>query len=140
MNDIPPLPAPAHSTGNRILLVEDDEFIKSAYAHLTKELGVVLVSASDGVVALEKAKSGGFNLIILDLILPRMDGFMFLEKIKADPVTKDIPILVLSNLGSKADIKKAMDLGADDYFVKANHTLKEIAFKIKRYLPGLEQG
>ncbi|MBU0981385.1 response regulator [Patescibacteria group bacterium] len=124
--------------GSVILLVEDDEFIKNAYDHVLKEMNVKLVCASDGAEAFEKVRQEKYALIILDLILPKMDGFVFLEKIKAEDDLKDIPVLVLSNLGSKADIKRAMDLGADDYFVKANHTLKEVAYKIQRYLPGGE--
>ena len=74
------------------------------------------------------------DAIILDLLLPKMHGFEVLKTLKADPATKDIPIIVLSNLGDREDIEKAKTLGADDYFVKATTNLASLEEKIKKYI------
>jgi len=81
-----------------------------------------------------KVMGDSFDLILLDLMLPSKNGFDFLKEIKAGEAWKNIPVLVLSNLGQDADVKRAMDLGADDYMVKANFSMKQVISKIKSYL------
>jgi len=117
----------------RILIIEDDEFLLGLLVEkLTKEQFIVSV-AFDGEEGLKKLKQEEPDLIILDLILPGMHGFEFLKRIKKDPKTSQIPVIILSNLGQRQEIEQGIKLGAVDYLVKANFTPKEIVEKIKRY-------
>lgn len=120
----------------KILLVEDDAFLRDIiFKKLTKE-GFDVVEAEDGEKALIKADEGGFDIILLDIILPTINGFEVLEKIKSSSkkeVSKT-PVIMLSNLGQEDDIQKALSLGADNYLVKAHFTTEEIVKKIKQEL------
>ena len=119
-------------TGKKILLVVEDEevLLRAMYISLHNE-GYTVATATDGDTALSMVERIKPNLILLDLIMPKVDGFDFLRRIKAIPALKDIPITVLSNLGDETDISKAKALGAVDYFVKANTDLATLAKKIK---------
>lgn len=91
-----------------------------------------MISALDGEEGLRKVKEKKPDLILLDLILPKIYGFDLLKQFKADPETKDIPIIVLTNLEGTGDIEKALLLGATTYLVKASYTLEEVVEKIKK--------
>jgi len=115
----------------KILIVEDDSFLQGlASRKLTKE-GFEVVIASDSVKAFEVLEKGNPDIILLDLLLPKIDGFEILEKIKAVDKTKNIPVVVFSNLSEDKDIKRAKDLGALEFMIKSNFTLDELADKIK---------
>lgn len=120
----------------KVLLVEDDQILAKLYQAKFQKEGIDIQLASDGQEGLEKFKSFNPDLIILDLIMPRVDGFTFLEKAKEDPSlsSKKVPILVLSNLGQESDIKRAQELGANDFFVKADISLSQMIDKVKKYL------
>ncbi|MBI4992265.1 MAG: response regulator [Candidatus Harrisonbacteria bacterium] len=120
----------------KILLVEDDQILAKLYQTKFQKEGFEIQLAYDGQEGLDKLKSFEPGLIILDLIMPKVDGFSFLERFRADPVLgkKKIPILVLSNLGQDADIKRAQELGAADYFVKADISLGQMIEKVRKYL------
>ncbi len=115
----------------RILIIEDDDFLRSlAVTKLTAE-GFVMEVAADGEEGLAKVMAQAPDLIILDLMLPKVSGFDVLEKVRANEATKKLKVIVFSNLGEEADIKKCLDLGVSEYLVKANFTLDELAEKIK---------
>ncbi len=117
-----------------ILVAEDDALYASVYQNkLTKE-GYGVVIAINGLEAVKKAGELKPDLILMDLIMPEMDGFTALEKIKSDPATKTIKVVVMSNLGQDSDIKRAKDLGAEEYFVKANISIQELMDKVKTYI------
>lgn len=117
-----------------ILIVEDDQvLLRVLYLFLKRRSGYSIATASDGETALKMAQRLKPNIILLDLILPKMDGFTVLKSLKSDPKMKDIPVIVLSNLGDTGDVAKAKDLGAVDYFVKANTDLTVILEKVKNY-------
>ncbi len=118
----------------KILLAEDDKFISLAYRDGFKRAGFEVVWASDGKEAVEKAQKEKPDLIILDLIMPTMNGFEALEKIKADKDIKNIPVIIMSNLGQETDIQKGRELGAVDYLIKSNFSMKEVVSKIEKYL------
>jgi len=120
----------------KVLLVEDDQILARLYQTKFQKEGFEIQLAYDGQEGLDKLKSFEPNIIILDLIMPRVDGFGFLEKFRADAVLskKNIPVLVLSNLGQDSDIKRAQELGAVDYFVKADISLGQMIEKVKKYL------
>lgn len=114
-----------------ILIIEDDKFLRDLIAQkLTKE-GFGTAEAVDGEHGLKKVKEVRPDLVLLDLILPGIDGFEVLAKIKEDPVLAEIPVIILSNLGQKDDIERGLRLGAVDYLIKAHFTPGEIIEKVK---------
>ena len=118
----------------KILIVEDDKFLRELIAKKLSEEGFIVEEASDGEEGIRKIKEGRPDLILLDLILPSIDGFEVLEKIKEDLETKPIPVIVLSNLGQKEDIERGLKLGAFDYLVKAHFTPGEVIEKVRNAL------
>lgn len=117
-----------------VLVVEDDESYALVLKGKLPEEGFDVMIASNGKEALEIAHERKPDLIFLDLVMPVKDGFDVLKDLKSDPILKGVPVLVASNLGQDGDIKKAKDLGAADYFIKANVSLNEAVEKIKQYL------
>ena len=113
--------------GKKILFVEDDAFFSDIISTKLKGVGTIVLVATDGQQAISSLEKDKPDLIILDLMLPGgVDGFAILEKIKANPDTKDIPVVILSNLGRIEDIERGTRLGAFRYLTKANVTTKEI--------------
>ncbi len=122
---------------NHILLIEDDSFITQMYATKIDELGFSVLTASNQseVKDILTQSNNQVSLILLDLILPDVGGFDILQWIKKKTQLKDIPVVVLSNLSSQADINQAFELGAVDYIVKSNYTPTEVMRTVKKYLP-----
>lgn len=120
----------------KILLVEDDEMLHSMYTQKFSQEGYQIISAYNGAEGLKKAEEEKPDVILLDIIMPKMDGFVALKKIKQNAKLASIPVVMLTNLGQDEDIKKGRELGADDYFIKANHTPTEVVAKIKALLKG----
>jgi len=118
----------------KILLAEDDKFISLAYKDGLKRAGYEVEHAQNGKEALEKIKSFNPDLVFLDIIMPEMNGFEALEEIKKDEKLKNIPVIILSNLGQDTDIEKGKKLGAVDYLIKANLSMNEVIQKIETYL------
>ncbi len=118
-----------------ILIVEDDKFLRELISRKLLSEGFKIEEAIDGEEGLAKAKEVKPDLILLDLILPGLDGFEVLRRIKDNPSTSSIPVLILSNLGQKDEIEKGLSLGAVDFLVKAHFTPEEIVAKMKDVLP-----
>ena len=119
---------------SKILIAEDDQFIlKAMTTKLTKE-GYEVKIAVDGVQLMDLLKSYIPDLIILDLLMPKKDGFEVVKEVKADPKLKNIPILIASNLGQSSDIQQVLNLGATDYIIKSEFTLESLVQKIKNIL------
>jgi DNA-binding response OmpR family regulator len=117
-----------------LLVVEDDEFLVKMYeSGLTKE-GFDVTTAGNGEEGLEKAGDIKPDLILLDLIMPKMDGFTCLEKIKEENAIKRIPVVILSNLGQDSDIKRGIEMGAEGYLIKTDFTIKQVAEKVRKIL------
>lgn len=112
-----------------ILIVEDDEFLQSLLSKKMSKENFEVVKAGNGEDALNIIEDEKFDLVLLDLILPKMGGFEVLEKIKDNDKTKKVPVIILSNLGQKEEIDKGMELGAYDYMIKAHYTPAEIVEK-----------
>ncbi|HAM88335.1 TPA: response regulator [Candidatus Falkowbacteria bacterium] len=122
--------------GVKVLLVEDDSFLREISSKkLTKE-GYTVFEAVDGSQAIDGVKAIKPDIVLLDIILPAIDGFQVLNQIRTSTEEKiaKVPVIMLSNLGQDDDIKKAMDMGANDYLVKAHFTTEEIVAKIKKIL------
>ncbi len=120
--------------GDKVLIVEDDKFLRDLVKTKLNQEGYQTAEASDGQVALSKIKEDKPQLILLDLVLPEMDGFAVLQQIKENPATADIPVIILSNLGQQEDITKGLGLGAVDFLIKAHFTPADIVKKIKAVL------
>ncbi len=114
-----------------ILIVEDDKFLRELMVGKLSQEDFKIIEAVDGEGALKKLKDFSPDLILLDLILPGVDGFEVLSKIKENANTSSIPVIVLSNLGQREDVERGMKLGAVDYLVKAHFTPNEIIDKVK---------
>lgn len=115
----------------KIMIIEDDKFFRDLVSQKITQGGFDVVEAFDAKKGLEMLPVERPSLILLDLILPGMDGFEFLEKIKADDQFKTIPVIILSNLGQKEEIERGIRLGAEDFLVKVNFTPDEVAEKIR---------
>lgn len=124
---------PAHKK-IKILVVEDETFLVKIYSVKLKKEGYDVQIATDGEQAVKLSQTFKPDMILLDLILPKLNGFEALEQIRKKAVTKKTPVIVLSNLGQDEDIKRAESLGADDYLVKANFSIQDVVQKIKDVL------
>jgi CheY-like chemotaxis protein len=118
----------------KILLIEDDKFLRELMNKKLITLGYEVVSAADGESGLVMIKETKPDVVLLDLILPGINGFEVLEKAKQDPEIAGIPVVILSNLGQGEDIEKGLALGAKDFLVKAHFTPQEIVNKLKSIL------
>lgn len=110
----------------RILLVEDDRFIRRASELSLTQRGYTVFTAADGVEALEAVRREKPDLVLLDLLMPRMGGLDVLRALKADEATRAIPVLILSNSSREQDVEEVKRLGAAGYYVKANLSLKAL--------------
>jgi len=118
----------------KVLVAEDDRFLSKAYGAKLKKEGFDVILAMNGEEAVEEAKNKKPDIILLDLVMPRKDGFEALSDLKKDASTKSIPVIILSNLGQEEDIIKGKELGAVDYLVKSNIAIREVVEKIREVL------
>ncbi len=117
-----------------ILIIEDDQDLVEIYQRALQNDGFNTSATRNGSQGLLLAQSENIDLVMLDVILPEMDGFEVLEKLKNDPGTAKVPVIMITNLGSNNDIKTGRRNGADDYLVKANFTPKQIVERVKQIL------
>lgn len=115
----------------KILFIEDEFTLQKAMEEALRKEGYEVIQALNGKAGLNMVKSEKPDLVLLDIILPKMDGFQVLEQIKRNKETKNIPVIILTNLGDAEDIEKSLSLGATTYLVKSDHSLNEIIEKIK---------
>lgn len=118
----------------KILLVEDDSFLVEMYTTKFELEGFDVVTAEDGSRGLELAQSENPDIILLDILMPKMDGFEVLDSLKKNAKTADIPVVLLTNLGQKDDVKKGFEKGAVGYLIKAHFMPSEVVDKIKAIL------
>jgi DNA-binding response OmpR family regulator len=120
--------------GKTILIIEDDKFLRELIVQKLIKEDYEVVEAVDGEDGIRKIKEEKPDLVLLDLILPGIDGFEVLTKMREDVEIASIPVIILSNLGQKEDVERGLKLGAKDYLIKAHFTPGEIIEKIKKYL------
>lgn len=118
----------------KVLVIEDERMLTEMYATKFSMEGFEVEKAFDGAEGLTKARTVNADIILLDIIMPKLDGFAVLKELKKDDQLKQTPVLLLTNLGQDDDIKKGKELGADDYFVKSNHTPADVVAKVKELL------
>jgi len=117
-----------------ILIIEDDKFLRQLIAQKLLKDGYDISEAIDGEEGLKKVKEEKPDLVLLDLILPGIDGFEVLSQMKREDALSQIPVIILSNLGQKEDVERGLNLGAVDYLIKAHFTPREIVEKVKNAL------
>ncbi len=118
----------------KLLLIEDDKFLAELLGDQFKKAGISYDLALDGEDGLLKARASSYDLVLLDLILPGIDGYEVLRQLKADIELKKIPVLILSNLSQKDEIERGIRLGAEDFLIKSNFDIGEITRRIKKIL------
>lgn len=117
-----------------ILIIEDESSLQKTMGDVLSQEGYEVHSALDGEAGVRLAKEKMPDLVLLDLVLPKMTGFEVLEELRADKETKGIPVIVLTNLENLKDIQRVTDLGATTYLVKSNYALEEVVEKVKAAL------
>ena len=121
-------------TSKKILIVEDDSFVLDIYQTKLSQEGYTVIEARNGVEGMKKLEKEKPDLILLDIVMPYMDGIEVLKKIKEDNDLKKIPVILLTNLSQKEEINVGLGLGANDYLIKSHFTPSEVMEKIKVYL------
>lgn len=124
----------SESNKKRILIVEDDSFLSEMYAAKLEVEEFKVIIATNGEEALDKMRLNKPDLVLLDLLMPKKDGFEVLKEKFVDPNIKDIPVIVLTNLSQKEQIKKCYELGANDFLIKAYFVPTEVIKKIRSLL------
>jgi len=118
----------------KILVVEDETFLLDLYETKLEQSGYDVIKASNGEEGFSLATLEVPELILLDILMPKVDGYELLKKLKADDKTKNIPAIIFSNLSQKEEIEKGLKLGAKDYIIKTSITPTELEAKVKEYL------
>jgi len=117
-----------------VLIVEDDIFLANIYKTKFDMEGFKVSTSENGEAGLNDIKKKKPDIVLLDILLPKMDGFVVLEKLKADPEVKSIPVILLTNLGQKDDVQKGLEMGAEDYLIKAHFKPSEVVEKVRKIL------
>jgi len=117
-----------------VLLIEDDPFLVDIYTTKLKEAGFSVETAMDGEEGFQKVKEKMPDIILLDIVLPNINGWEFLRKIEEDERLKNLKVVILSNLGQKAEVEKGLKLGAVKYLIKAHYTPSEVVEMVKQIL------
>lgn len=118
----------------KILIIEDEPGFRRTYTDMFTHFGHTVLQAEDGEEGVRLAKTKRPDLILLDLVLPKLSGYEVLAKVRQDPETRAIPVIIFSVLGEQTDIQKALDLGANDYLVKGSYAPREVLGKIGAFL------
>lgn len=125
----------SHTTmAKKILIIEDEDTLQRALLEFLEAEGFEAISAADGETGLEMVRTEKPDLVLLDIIIPKKDGYKVLAEIKKDPKTKKIPVILLTNLESPEDVQRAFELGATTYLVKSNYKLEDVVNRIKEML------
>jgi CheY-like chemotaxis protein len=121
---------------SKILVVEDDAEIAMAIVEVLEEAEYEVEHVVSGEKAMEKVEKGDVGMVLLDIMLPGMDGYEVLRRMKSESKYFDIPVVMLSNLGQSSEIDKAVEMGAKDYLIKANVDLSKLLEVTKKYMAG----
>jgi two-component system response regulator ResD len=122
------------SDKKKILIIEDDQDVRELYSEVLRDEGFAVDEAVDGQSGLAKVLEGQYDLLLLDIMLPKFDGLEVLKTIKQKAEVKGIPVVLLTNLGREAIIKEGFQLGANGYLIKSEHTPEQIVGEVKKFL------
>ena len=125
---------PGNMAGKKILVVEDEQALREMYETKLKIAGFEVETAEDGEEAIKKIKNNTPDLTLLDIMLPKKNGFDVLEEVRKEKDLASLPIIMLTNLSQESDIKLAVSLGARDYIIKSNIMLNDLVNKVKSHL------
>jgi CheY-like chemotaxis protein len=123
----------------RVLLVEDDKLLRRACEVSLRKRGFTVLTAVDGEEAIQLARAGSPDIILMDMLMPKLSGMEALQVLKKDEQTHRIPVVILSNSSIDADAKKAKDLGAIGYLIKASISLQELGDRVTSYIDGTRE-
>ena len=118
----------------RILIIEDETNIRAMYSDILKEAGYEVIEEAEGKQGLDSVMNGAWDLLLLDIMLPRLDGIELLKRVKQDTRTRDKPIIILTNLDDNRVRDTCLNLGVNEFMVKANVTPSEVVLAIKKYV------
>ncbi len=118
----------------KILIIEDDFYISDMYRIKLESENFEAITADDGIRGIKMLEKQKPDVVLLDIVMPKMDGFNVLKMIRKNPSLKEIPVILLTNLGQKENVKRGLELGADSYIIKAHFTPSEVVEKIKDVL------
>jgi CheY-like chemotaxis protein len=121
----------------RVLLIEDDKLLRKACEVGLQKRGITILTAADGEEGIRQARAGSPDLILLDMLMPKLSGMETLAELKKDERTRNIPVVILSNSSIESTIQKALDLGAVGYLVKASLSLQQLGDRVIAYLEGI---
>jgi CheY-like chemotaxis protein len=124
----------------KLLIVEDDPLMSRMYQKIFTFEGYEVEMAGDGQEGLDKAREAKPTLMLLDVMMPKLNGLQVLEKLKSDPETKDIPVVMLTNLAGEQDAESALAKGAIKYIIKSEYEPKQVADMVKEILAGYTRG
>lgn len=123
------------NSDKKILIVEDDQFLREFYQELLQSEGYQVDIAPDGEIGLQKIQAGGYQLVLLDIMLPKRDGLQILRELKVTPPqTPNGQIVILTNLGQDTIIKQCFDLGANGYLIKSAMNPDQVLTEVNAYL------
>lgn len=125
---------PARDAGATVLLVEDDQLLRKAAESALRRDGFRVLAAANGEEALQTVATEVPDLVLLDLVMPGIQGYDVLRALKSDPATADVPVVILTNLGQGADVQRAMEAGAVAYAIKADLALQELTALVRKVL------
>ncbi len=118
----------------KVAIVEDEPFLASMYTTKFELEGFEVLRAGDGGEGLKLIKEAKPDIVLLDVVMPKMDGFEVLTTLRGEAETAKLPVILLTNLGQSSDIEKGLALGANDYIIKANYTPAQVVAKVKEHL------
>jgi two-component system response regulator CpxR len=118
----------------KILLVEDDRDLRELYAEVLRDEGFTVIEAADGQEGLALARGGDYALLLLDIMLPKVDGLQILKSLKSEASLAKIPMILLTNLDREAVIQEGFSLGADGYIIKSQSTPDQVVAEVKKLL------
>ena len=118
----------------RILLVEDDPFLVDVYTKKLQQAGFDIINVNNGELALKAIEGTHFDLVLLDIVVPDIDGWEILKQIKSPETQNQPKVIVFSNLGQKSEVEKGLKLGADKYLIKANYTPSEVVEEVRKLI------
>ncbi|MEK7680551.1 MAG: response regulator [Patescibacteria group bacterium] len=128
------MPAKEKIEGAYVLIVEDDVFLAEIYQKKFEMEGFKVSVANNGEKGLADIQKKKPDIVLLDILLPKLDGFAVLEEVKKDPTIQNIPIILLTNLGQKDDVQRGLDEGAVDYLIKTHFKPSEVVDKVRKIL------
>jgi DNA-binding response OmpR family regulator len=120
--------------GKRILLIEDDVFVRDVYRRKLSSSGFEVGEASDGMEGMRLFRESSYDLVMLDIFMPYLDGRDMLREIKSDPERRDVPVILLTNFSANEGVRDGFGLGAEEYLIKAHFTPSEVLLKVESVL------